>query len=225
MHVLLKQACDQADQALLRALRRSDFPRTRPSDRADLASAAPRALGVDAGTLAGGLTLDGTWLAAAQGQGGFVNFTLREAWFDALSALPPERLPWTDLPPVNVDCPARIDPFDWAFLTALKGRAPDSALAARQDRENPGALVRLTLRRLEQVEDRAAPQLPWTPERRALLLLLARCDVEAGSRRQALCLKQIAQAVWDLGPLELGAPLVRWSAAVLSQGCAVLQRA
>ena len=224
MNPLLTQACAQADAALRRALERSDFPPTRPSDRAELYSAAPRALGLDSEALAAGLELSGTWLASAAGRGGFVNFTLTEAWFDAAAAHPPGRVPLSAPEPVPAACPARIDPFDWCFLTALKGKAPDPALAARQDRENPGALVRMTLRRLEDVEERATESAPWTAQRRALLLLLARFEPKAGRKRQAIYLSQVARAVWELGPLELGAPLLRCAAGVLSQGCAALTR-
>lgn len=224
MEELLSVACDEARQALRQVLYRRAVPPVHPSAHAELACAAPRALGVDAQTLAEALELDGTWLESAEGAGGFVNFTLRAAWFEAVTeqpwALLRQDLPV--LPPVPVDCPARIDPFDWCFLTALRAHAPDPALAARQDRENPGALLRLTLRRLEQLEGRVTEPAPWTQRRRALLLLLCQWDAAASRKRQAILLEQAARQVWVLGPLALGGPLLRRTRRVLTAGCVSL---
>lgn len=225
MHPLLREACVQADRAVSAAMNRPVSVPARPSDRGELASAAPRALHVDAEALAGRLDLSGTWLAAVTPQAGFLNFTLSAAWYEAAAAASPEIVPFPALSPVPMDFPAKIDPFDWRFLTALRGRAPDPALAARQDAANAGALVRLSLRRLEQVEGRVPPLTVWGEENRRFLLLLAQWEPDARPKRQAMFLESAARKVWDLGPLCLSAPLLRFARGALSQGCAALIRA
>lgn len=225
MHALLCGACAQADRAVSAAMGRPVPVPTRPSDRADLVSAAPRALGADAAALADRLDLNGTWLESVTARAGFLNFTLSAAWYEATVTQPPEIMPLPDLSPVSVDFSARIDPFDWCFLSALRGKVPDPALAARQDAANPGALLRLTLRRLEQVEGRVPPVTDWTEENRRFLLLLAQYESEARPKRQAIYLEAVARRVWDLGPLHLSAPLLRFARGTLSQGCAALLRA
>lgn len=222
MHPLLTQACAQADQSIAHALGRSVSVPTRPSDRGLLFSAAPRALSVDARELAHRLELSRTWLEGVRAQNGFLNFTLGSAWYDEVVKQPPDVVPLPEVPPVPVFFPARIEPFDWSFLTALRGRDPEPALAARQDPDNPGALVRMTLRRLEQVEGRAPRESVWDGDRRSLCLLLARFEEGAGPKRQAICLERTARAVWEIGPLHLSGPLLRFTRSVLSRGCAAL---
>lgn len=224
MHPLLVQACAQADQAIVRAARRPVSPRTGPSEHADLASPAPRVLHVDAEDLCGALELSQSWLAEVRPRDGFLNFTLAPGWYAAAAAQPTEPVPLPVLPPVSVRYPAKIHPFDWHFLTALRGREPDPALAARQDRSNAGALVRLTLKRLEQVEGRCPEQCVWTREERRLLLLLCRWEEDARPKRRALFLERLAGEVWTLGPLNIPGPLSVFARGVLSQGCASLLR-
>lgn len=225
MHPLLRTACAQADRAISVAIARPVPVPTRPSDRADLASAAPRALHMDAQALAGRLDLTGTWLESVTARSGFLNFTLSPAWYEAAAACPPEVVPIPALSPVSVNYPGKIAPFDWHFLTALRGRVPDPALAARQDAANSGALLRLTLRRLEQVEGRVPPETVWREEHRRLLLLLAQFEPKARPKRQAIYLEAVARQAWDLGPLHLSAPLLCTVRGVLTQGCAALLRA
>lgn len=222
MHALLRCACAQADRALAQVLQGPPPVPARPSDRADLASAAPRALGADGAVLAARLNLSETWLEGVSARDGFLNFTLSGAWYEAAVGQPPELVSLPTLPPVQTGFPGRIDPFDWAFLCALKGRPPLPALAARQDAANPGALVRLTLRRLEQVQDRVPPEIAWTQQNRRFLLLLARFEPQARPKRQALYLQSVAEQVWELGPLRLSAPLLRFARGVLTQGSAAV---
>lgn len=222
MHALLCGACAQADRAIALAMDRPVSVPARPSDRADLVSAAPRALGTDAAALAERLDLSGTWLDCVTARAGFLNFTLSAAWYEAAVTQPPEIVLLPDPSPVSMDFPAKIDPFDWCFLNALRGKVPDPALAARQDAANPGALLRLTLRRLEQVEGRVPPVTDWTEETRRFLLLLAQLEPAARPKRQAIYLETVARRVWDLGPLHLSAPLLRFARGALSQGCAAL---
>lgn len=225
MHPLLAQACAQADQALSLALDRPISVTTRPSERCDLASAAPRALHLDAAPLCAALDLSGTWLSEVTARDGFLNFTLAPEWYPAAAAQPHAPAPLPELPPVVTDFPAAIHPFDWRFLTSLTGRSPKVALAARLDRGNPGALVRLTLQRLEAVDGRTPEQCGWMERERALLLLLARWEENVSPRAQALFLERAAREIWALGPLNLPAPLLRCARGTLNRGCGALLRA
>lgn len=224
MHPLLTQACSQADQVISKALGRATPVLTRPSDHADLSSPVPRALGMDGERLAARLELSGTWLESVAVQDGFLNFALRRSWFSAAAAQPPEMVPFPELPPVSADFPAKIHPFDWRFLTALRGREPDPAVAARQDGENPGALVRLTLCRLEEIASRVTEGEQWDRSGRRLLLLLSRFEPEARPKRQAIFLAAAAGEIWEIGPLHLSAPLADFARGVFSQGCAALTK-
>jgi hypothetical protein len=179
---------------------------------------------MDGETLAARMDLSSTWLEAIAAEDGFLNFTLRRSWFSTAAAQPPEIVLFPELPPVDVDFPAGIHPFDWRFLTALRGRTPDPALAARQDAENPGALVRLTLRRLEQIAPRASQGVLWDQKSRRLLLLLSRFEPEAQPKRQSIFLAGVVRQIWDLGPLRMPAPMVVFALGVLSQGCAALTK-
>lgn len=219
MHPLLISACAQADDCIAAALGHAPGARTVPSPRGTLASAAPRSCGADADTLAERLVLSGTWLEGVQADNGFLNFTLSAQWCDVVVRQPWSAPPLEGLAALKHPFPASIHPFDRAFFCTLRGKAPQPELIARQDRTNPGWLLRVTLRRLEHIEARCACSTAWTAEARALLLLLARYEESASAKRQALYLSQVCQELWCFGPLRLSAPLNRFAQGVLRSGC------
>ncbi len=218
MNPLLADALRQADALTCAALGGRCPVKSRPSRRGTVANAAPQALGLDGGALAGRIDLTGSWFQKVETEGGYLNFFPAPAWYDAaVEQLPPVG-PEAALPPPKVDFPAAIHPADWAFWQALRGTAPDPALVARQDAANPGWLVRYTARRLAVLEPQSDTALDWTAERRQLLWTLAQLPQEGNGRRMAGYLLALAKEIWDIRPQALPLLLNRHCQAALNAG-------
>lgn len=175
-----------------------------------------------AAELASRLSLEGTCFSAVEAQGGYLNFTLSRSWYrsveDAalLAEYPVQKMQYpVELP----DYPASIHPFDWRLLTLLgKGKAPGPDLAARQDRANPGWLLRYTARRLAAFGG-DVPSGAYTAQERAPLLALAEClEREGGSLRLARSLLALTDAVWQISPQRLPPRTAAAAGRVLEQG-------
>ncbi len=176
-----------------------------------------------AGALAPTLPQEGPCFSSVEAQGGYLNFTLSQGWYRgvedaALLAEYPART--TQYPVALPDYPASIHPFDWRLLTLLgKGKAPSPGLAARQDRENPGWLLRYTARRLAAFGGETPPSGAYTVEAQGLLLALAECLEEtAGSLPHARSLLRAAEAVWRVAPQRLPPRTALAARRVLEQG-------
>ncbi len=173
--------------------------------------------------LAHRLPLEGTCFSAVEAQGGYLNFTLSQGWYHSVedAALLVEYPVQKEQYPVTLpDYPASIHPFDWQFLTLLgKGKAPSPGLAARQDRENPGWLLRYTARRLAAFGGETPPSGAYTVEEQGLLLALAEClEQTAGSLPHARSLLRAAEAVWRVAPQRLPPRTALAACRVLEQG-------
>ncbi|MCD7857535.1 MAG: hypothetical protein LUG55_07005 [Clostridiales bacterium] len=174
------------------------------------------------GALAHRLPLEGTCFSAVEAQGGYLNFTLSQGWYRSVedAALLVEYPVQKGQYPVTLpDYPASIHPFDWRLLTLLaKGKAPSPGLAARQDRENPGWLLRYTARRLAAFGGETPPKA-YTVEEQGLLLALAEClEQAAGSLPHARSLLRAAEAVWRVAPQRLPPRTALAACRVLEQG-------
>lgn len=222
MNPMLRQACEQADNCISGALGGRRPVKSRPSDRGTIASPAPRALGLDGETLAAAVRLEDSWFEAVSAEGGFLNLTLRAEWYAAALAAVEEAEPFAPYPPVSVDFPAAIDGEDWAIHRFLWKKQPDPARCARQDAENPGWLLRYTVERLAAVQ--SPEPLGWTAEERRLMWLMACCP-EGSPRKLAYHLTQVVEAVWQITPQRIPAPLSRGCRAVLNRGRAELRKA
>lgn len=173
--------------------------------------------------LAARLSLAGTPFSSAEAESGYLNFTLSEEWFRALPSfwtetaaeLPQEGVSFLETPVKDEAFPARYVPFDRVFLSLLR-RQDSLSLCARQDAENPGWLVRYTLRRLADLRQRSGTQAAvqaehapvpdavfvLTDAERELLLLAAELPGLDG-RRRAQGVLALCQAVWAAAPQRL----------------------
>ncbi|MCD7837566.1 MAG: hypothetical protein LUG65_01465 [Clostridiales bacterium] len=218
MNPLLTQALRQADELTRAALGGSCPVKSRPSRRGTVANAAPRALGLDGPELVEHVDLTDSWFQKVEAEDGYLNFFPDLTWYNtAVEMLPPAGAELS-LPPLKNDFPAAIRSEDWIFWQALRGAAPDPALAARQDAANPGWLVRYTARRLADLEPRADAALEWTAERRQLLWTLAQLPQEGNGRRTAGYLLALAREIWDIGPQTLPLALNRHCQTALRAG-------
>ncbi len=200
----------QADSLTAGALERPCTVKSRLSQRGTIAHPAPRALGVDGNALISRLDLRGSWFESVEAEGGFLNFTLSERWYEEAvrETVIPVRLSRAYPPPPAF--PAKIEPFDWAFLWALRGKMPDPSLAARQDGENPGWLLRYTVKRLQGLEKRSSPVCVWTEEERRLMRLAADAPLDSvGDKRKALYLTALTREIWTVKPEHIPQPLNR----------------
>lgn len=198
-----------------------------------IASPAAFALARDAGqpaealaeALARSLPLMGSCFSGVEAQGGYLNFTLSQGWYRSVedAALLWKTNPQGARQTRPPDYPAAIHPQDWRLLTLLgRGKAPDPGLAARQDRENPGWLLRYTARRLAAFGGNR-PSEGYTAQEQALLLSLAEClEQAAGSLPLARSLLAAAEAVWRVTPQRLPPRTARAACRVLEQGLQTL---
>lgn len=220
MKRLLETACRQADEVIERGLNRPCPVKSRLSPRGTIANPAPKALQLDGTELAQRLCLTGTVLERVTCEGGFLNFTLKEEWFDAAVKCPLALEEIPQLPPIKVDCPAFIHPGDWAFA----GKKAKPELCARQDEGNPGWLVRITEERLKTLENRAKSSICWTQEQKMLLLKLASYDEEMSVGRLSAFLTDLARLIWQQKPHRIPRDLNRCCQSVLHNGRAVIYR-
>lgn len=175
-----------------------------------LASPAPFRLAKERGVtaevcaqaLAQGLPLAGTWFSHAIPLGGYVNLTLRPAWYGVAAAEParagvPVTTPTPPIPPF----PAEIAPGDWRCLCRTSKRPPVPALAARQDSGNPAWLIRYTAERLEQLFQRQGEDRTSVSKgEQALLLLAAEFAQRSGQDTPAQLFRYLtglARQVWQ----------------------------
>ncbi|MCD8340876.1 MAG: hypothetical protein LUC87_01835 [Clostridiales bacterium] len=175
-----------------------------------------------AAALAQRLALEGTCFTAVQAQGGYLNFTLAPGWYRSVedAALLAEYPARNMQHPAAIPAyPAAIHPLDWRLLTLLgRGEAPAPGLAARQDGENPGWLLRYTARRLAAFGG-DTPSEGYTAEEQALLLRLAEClEQTGGSLPLAKSLLRAAEAVWRITPQRLPPRTALAACRVLEQG-------
>ncbi|MCQ2441758.1 MAG: hypothetical protein MJ077_01315 [Oscillospiraceae bacterium] len=220
MKKLLETACQQADEVIAAAIGRPCPVKSRLSPRGTIANPTPRALRLDGEGLLTQQNLSHTWLESVTCQGGFFNFTLREAWFHEAAQHPLEWEELPPLPPVSIDFPAAIHPGDWVFA----GKKASPERCARQDEGNPGWLVRVTEERLRTLENRAETARTWTPSQKALLLRLAAYDESASTGRLTAYLTDLSRLIWQEKPHRLPAELNRCCQAVIHNGRAVIYR-
>lgn len=153
--------------------------------------------------LASELTLDGRYFSTVTPERGYLNFTLSDGWYrhveEAALLADDRRGIVQDSEPV-CGFPATVAAFDRRFLTALgEDAAPERA--ARQDRENPGWLVRYTALRLEWFGSASAPAC-YPDEGRAVLLAAAALPA-AGTKETSRALLHLAEQVWAASPQRL----------------------
>lgn len=200
-----------------------------------LASPAPFRLAKERGiaaevcaqALAQSLSLADTWFSQAIPLGGYVNLTLRPAWYGAVAAEPAwAGVPVTTPVPALPAFPAEILPADWRCLCRGSKRPPTPALAARQDRGNPAWLVRYTAERLEQLSQRPEGDRTVVSEKDQALLLLA-AEFAHRSQRDTPAqlfryLTGLAQQVWQFH--RFTGPAAGRCARVLAAGYAQLSQ-
>jgi hypothetical protein len=196
-----------------------------------IASPAPFALAGQAGCppealarqMAQTLPLQGSSFSAVAAAGGYLNFTLSPAWLSALEeqlCLIANTEPDEQDIAIIPDLPVRCLQGDLALLPLL-GRRPSVETAARQDGQNPGWLVRYTLRRLRRfgaVGEAAEPALP------SALLLAAAQLLEPGVPRRICAQRLVAltEQIWRVTPQRLPPRTAAALAAALSRGFAQL---
>lgn len=207
MNPILYEALEQADQRISQALGRAAPAKSRLSPRGTIFNPAPLALNLNGEELAANIVLEGSWFSQVTADNGYLNFVLSQDWYGAAVEQLPIQKEKKPVPPVAAEYPAAIHPMDWWFLTILKGKKPAPELAARQDRENPGWLVRYTIQRLKELEERSAETIRWTEGERRLMRLLAQDAEKEKPRRQAAMLVELAELVWEIAPQNLPKPL------------------
>lgn len=218
MNPCLIEACDQADNRIAAVLGSRCPAKSALSRRGTVANPAPRVLKLDGQRLADVIDLSGSWFQSVEAEGGYLNFTLSAAWYQAAVEALPAIGEMGEPPVVPVDFSARIDPWDWHFWKALRGKVPDPAIAARQDRENPGWLARYTVQRLADLEPQAGETPPWTEEQKGLMLALARYPQGARPQALAVYLDELSRKIWEIGPGRIPAALNRHCRRILTVG-------
>lgn len=219
MNRLLIQACTQADERISAALGCPCPTKSRLSSRGTVSNPAALALGLDGERLASSIDLRQSWFHQVCIESGYLNFTLSPQWYQAALDELPSNLPQPpSFPRQTADFSAEIHPEDWHFWLALKGKAPTPAMAARQDRENPGWLVRYTTQRLMDLEPRAEKNIAWDAGQRQLMLTLVQYPQGERPRRLAAYLVGLARQIWELAPQRLSAELNRYCQWVLVTG-------
>lgn len=153
--------------------------------------------------MAAELALAPRYFSAVLPQRGYLNFALSEEWYrrteDAALLLGCHGEEKQDIGR-EAGFPAAIVPFDGRFLAAL-GEPAAPERSARQDRENPGWLVRYTARRLARFA--ARPDRGGSPEGRRAVLLAAAALPAAGTEETARALVRLARQVWAAKPQRL----------------------
>lgn len=172
--------------------------------------------------IASELTPDERYFSGVTPQRGYLNFVLSDAWYShvedvtLLTEYPESAVQDSG---IMLDFPAPVCPFDRSFLEAL-GEEALPGRAARQDRENPGWLVRYTAKRLERFGNTLAP--PRYPDGGKAVLLAVAAFPAGGRKETARALLRLTERVWAVSPQKLPPRTAEAARRALRRGISLL---